>query len=92
MHSDSIPHGLSSVALQLQRGISARSAVKIWTFPMGRFTCEGAAGKVNLSPRRSNHPTSFGGQKKMDLDVFIGRRLPVVLFVLLQLAKLLLRL
>ena len=38
MHSESIPHGLSSVALQLQRGISDRSAVKIWTFPIGRFT------------------------------------------------------
>lgn len=40
IHSDSIPHGLSSVALQLQRGISDRSAVKIWTFPIGRFTCK----------------------------------------------------
>lgn len=39
MHSESTPHGLSSVALQLQRGISDRSAVTIWTFPIGRFTC-----------------------------------------------------
>lgn len=38
MHSESMPQGFSSVALQLQRGISDRSAVKIWTLPMGRFT------------------------------------------------------
>lgn len=29
MHSESIPQGFSSVALQLQRGISDKSAVKI---------------------------------------------------------------
>lgn len=38
MHSESAPHGFSSDALQLQRGISERSAVMICTFPIGRFT------------------------------------------------------
>lgn len=38
MHSESMPQGFSSVALQLQRGISDKSAVKICTLPIGRFT------------------------------------------------------
>lgn len=65
MHSDSIPHGLSSVALQLQRGISARSAVKIWTFPMGRFTCKRKAAKVNFPPPPNSEvksPQNLWGQ------------------------------
>lgn len=40
MHSESMPQGFSSEALQLQRGISERSAVMICTFPIGRFTWE----------------------------------------------------
>lgn len=62
IHSESIPHGLSSVALQLQRGISDRSAVKICTFPIGRFTWKsqrhGRVTKYNglLSSSRAHWP------------------------------------
>lgn len=38
MHSESIPQGVSSDALQLQRGISERSAEMISTLPIGLFT------------------------------------------------------
>lgn len=38
IHSESRPQGFSSVGLQLQRGISNTSAVKICTLPTGRFT------------------------------------------------------
>lgn len=96
MHSESMPHGFSSDALQLQRGISDRSAVMICTFPTGRFTWETETGGwcfhrtsqwTALFVRLENHRWACGDMWYPNVPV--RRRLLVILSVLLKLLHLL---
>lgn len=91
IHSESMPHGLSSVALQLQRGISDRSAVIICTFPIGRFTWKSM--DVGRWQHEIKEPTTVQTKHKQAtpsyLNVFVRRRLFVVLSVFLELSHLL---
>lgn len=77
MHSESSPQGFSSVGLQLQRGISDRSAVKICTFPTGRFTFNAHEGYELLGatgyPDRHFYTPPFAYELKGCSDLVTAR-------------------
>lgn len=87
MHSESMPQGFSSVALQLQRGISDKSAVMICTLPIGRFTCWDG---YRVCDEVLQLGLSESVIMMLYLNVFVRRRLLVISSVLLELTEFLL--